>query len=1387
MSAVLQPRAEGAPDKRALLAAMLRKQASEKFTSVPLSHGQKALWFLHQSAKDSAAYNVAFAVRIRSALDVEALRRSFQKLVDRHAMLRARFVMRGGELVQEVAGYREVAFALTEGERGEAALQAQVEQAYKLPFDLENGPLLRVELFRRGPNDHVLLVAVSHIVYDGWSLWQNLDEIGKLYAAEVAGGADVPATFALPTSATYGDYVRRQQRLLDDAAGDKLWGYWKQYLAGDLPVLNLPSDRVRPPVQSYRGASHKLALERGLALRLAELAKSRGVSLFTLLLASFQVLLHRHAGQDQVLIGVPTVGQREGAFAEVVGYFVNPVVVKAEFGSGGRFTDCLAAAHQNLMGALEHQDYPFPLLVERLRPRRDSSHSPLFQASFAFQRAQHKGGLLDLAAPGRPAGATAQWGSLQVEHFDLAQQEGQFDIELELINVGEDVFGSFKYSTDLFDAATIARLAQSFDVMLHSIADDPEQEIGRISILSDASRAEVLGFSSVAAREFGELACLHDTFAARVRETPHAPAVACEGRTLSYAELDGRAESLAVHLQTLGVGPDVLVGLCVERSWEMMVGVLGILKAGGAYVPLDPSSPAARRAFIIEDSAAPVLVTQHALAGQFAGGKATVVSLDADWPAIEAAGAGGKMAKRQAGIDNLAYVIYTSGTTGQPKGALITHRNVARLFAATDAWYGFGRSDVWTMFHSLAFDFSVWEIWGALLYGGKLVVVPYLVSRSPSEFRALVSAEGVTVLNQTPSAFRLFMQSDAASDESLALRLVIFGGEALDIQGLKPWFERHGDTVPQLVNMYGITETTVHVTYRPVSMHDLASVKSVVGVPIPDLRIYILDALRQPVPIGVVGELHVGGAGLARGYFRRAELDAQRFVEHAFEPGRPERLYRSGDLGRYLPNGDIEYMGRLDNQVKIRGFRIELGEIEATIGSHPAVAAAAVTVQRDQKAGDRLVAYVVAAERLPNLTSLLRAHLAARLPDYMVPASLVMIESFPLTGNGKIDFRALPLPQAVRDDGARALVPPRDAVERKLVKLWEGILERHPIGVEDDFFDLGGHSLLAVYLMAELEREFGRKLPLAALFKNPTIDKLGELLRDASAEEAWSPVVPIREEGERTPLFCVAGGGGNVLYFHALATLMPGERPFYGLQAIGLDGRQAPLSRVEDLAAAYVAEIRKIQPYGPYLLGGHCFGAWVAFEMAQQLLALGEQVERVVVLDAPAPLPQPERAGGEAIDEAAWMAKFGDILSESAGQDLGVRYEDLRCLGAEAQLAYFKDKMEQAGMLPKGTALDQVRGYFRVFVQNSKIIYAPRHTLPVKVALFKAGEQHPDYDYGAADDPGTAREASSLSWRLFSDAVPGVHTVPGNHITMMSEPHVAGLAAKLHGVLHELP
>lgn len=1363
-----------AAEKRGLLAEALRRKARRLTTSSPLSYGQKALWFLYLSAPESAAYHVSFSARINSPLDVSAMKKAFQQLIERHGALRAVFKLHDGVPVQEIAGDREVAFNIVDCIGScEDELKSLVEAAYRRPFDLENDTAFRVDLFVRGSDDHVLLVTIHHIAYDAWSLWLNLEEIGLLYAANVAGtSAKLPAL-----DYTYRDHIARQQEMISNAQGQRLWDFWRSELSGEIQTLNLPTDKPRPLVQTYNGTSHRFSLGPELSHRVRKLAQATGVTPFVLLLAVFQVLLHRYTGQDDIVIGSPTSGRGDPNFGGIAGYFVNPVVLRANLADNPSFSAFVERASQTAVNALEHQDFPFPLLVERLQPRRDPAYAPLFQVSFVYQKPQRSGTTTDWLSWTSERGKRMTWGGLDIEFFDQAQQEGQFDLELEMLDANDELHGAFKYNTDLYELDSVAQMERSFRSLLEGIIANPKRTVRSCPLL-DAEEAQRLKCMTPAIpSDPKHNQCLHRIFEAQATANPHSIAVTDGEVQLSYAELNQKANQLAHHLIGLGIKSETRVAICLQRSWQMLVAMLAVVKAGGAYVPIAPEAPAERNAFILEDSQAALLLTSASLGKGLEHACPRVVDLEEEQAAIE--NCPDRNPDLEIAIDQLLYVIYTSGSTGKPKGALVTHFNVARLFASTERWFSFGSSDVWTMFHSFAFDFSVWEIWGALLYGGRLLIVPYLVSRAPEEFIDLLNSEGVTVLNQTPSAFRQLMQAEERQPlrADTPLRLVIFGGEALDLKMLGTWYARHAEDQPRLVNMYGITETTVHVTYRPLGMSDVAVGKSVIGEPIQDLQLHVLDAALEPVPIGVPGEMFVAGDGLCRGYLNRVDLTAERFIERALGEGKTTRLYRTGDLALRLPNGDIEYLGRADDQVKIRGFRIELGEIEAALNEHPSVTSSVVIARLDD--GDkRLVAYVVGLADATPSSAELRDFLLARLPEYMVPGAFVSMERLPLNANGKIDRRTLPEPQLDRSGSKNVFVAPRDTVEQSVVRHWEAVLKLQPISVRDNFFEIGGHSLLAVNLIARLEQEFGQRLPMATLFRRPTVEQLAQLLREQTTATSNGLLVPVQPNGEKMPFFCVAGGGGSVMYYQPLALHMGNERPFLGLQAVGLDGDCEPLTTVEDLAAAHLAAIKSAQPHGPYLLGGHCFGGSVAFEISQLLRRAGEEVRLLVLIDVPSRYIE-SNENTQSHSDATWIAKFAAIVDESSGVELGITEADLVELDFDAQLRRLNERMQAVGAMPPDVDVSSVRGLLKVFIANSKARYNPRDVLPVPIALYRAGDFHPDYDFAIADDPGVSINESTLGWKDYAYGQVEVEVVPGNHITLLSTVNAPFLAQRI--------
>jgi len=1044
----------------------------------PLSHAQLRLWVLAQMEGTLTAYNMPATVLLEGTVDVSAFESAFSELARRHESLRTVFLTFDGAPRQRVhsqpLGRVEVIDLTGERDAEERAREIAREHARR-PFDLERGPLLRVTLVRIEPLLHALLFNAHHIISDDWSMGVLVNEFIQLHDTLVCG--EGPALPVLRLH--YRDYAAWQNaRLLADGMAVHR-DYWRTRFAGEIPVLNLPTDFPRPAVKTYRGRTRPFTVAPELARGLHEIAQGYHASLFMVLTAAVQTLLHRHTDQADIIVGFPIAGRNHPDLEDQIGFYVNTLPLRSEIDPHAPFTALLAQVRQTAEEAYEHQAYPFDRLVDDLALARDVTRTPLFDVVVVMQNVDAYALALD---------------GVTVKPFIDDFGGSKFDLQFNFEEREGALAGSLVFNTDLFQDDSAARLVAHLQALIESIVANPDERVGRLNLLPAEERRRVLATFNGVPAIFPRERTLVSWFEAQAGSTPGAAAVSYEGTTLTYAEVSASANRLAHRLRTLGVGPDVLVGMYFERSLEMVVGLLGILKAGGAYVPFDPVYPPERIGFMLEDSRPRVLLSHRELPERLPAHGATVLRLDAD--AASLARESAENPRAVAGPDHAAYVIYTSGSTGRPKGCIIPHHQVVRLFEATQAWYQFGARDVWTLFHSYAFDFSVWEIWGAFLYGGRLVVVPQATSRAPELFLELLRTEGVTVLNQTPSAFRQLIAADegaAANAAPLSLRHVIFGGEALDIASLRPWWDRHGDVQPRLVNMYGITETTVHVTYRVLTRADLAGGRSVIGCPIPDLQLYLLDNFLQPVPVGAVGEMFVGGAGIARGYLNRPELTAERFIPDPFSHRPGATLYRSGDLARWLPNGDVEYLGRADHQVKIRGFRIELGEIEAALMAHPAVRAALVLVREDAPDDKRLAAYIVL--RTPEVTlAELREHVRTRVPDYMVPAGIVVLEAFPLTPNGKVDRRALPAPDVVRA-ASESFAAPRDDLEATIARLWCEALGVDRVGRGDNFFDLGGHSLLVVQVHKRLRDELKRELSVVELFKHATIAGLADFLR----------------------------------------------------------------------------------------------------------------------------------------------------------------------------------------------------------------------------------------------------------------------------------------------------
>lgn len=1335
---------------------------------LPLSSAQRRLWFLDKLQPDSPTYNIPLGMRMTGPLDRNALTKSLGKLVKRHESLRTTIGSEGGEAFLRIASELKVELpfidllAFPEKEREDRMLQITTEKA-RQPFDLELGPLFRVSLLRLKDDEHILMVTMHHIISDGWSLAIFLDELSEIYAS--IGEGRSPALPPLPVQ--FADYAVWQNAHIQGDVLQRQLEYWKQRLAGAPALVSLTEDYRRPAVQQHKGSHFPVNIPGELVSELKKLSRREGTTLYITMLAAFKTLLCRLTSQEDIVIASPIANRTHEETEGLIGFFVNTLALRTDLSGDPTFRELLAREKVTALEAYDHQDIPFEKLVEVLNPERNLSYNPLFQISFVLHN-----------TPDPNPGLTG----LKLSVVEIETGVSMFDMSVALREEMDGVTGTVEYDTELYRESTIARLVGSYETLLRNLVENPDLNISRVPILSDAEQHKLLNEWNGTKPEYVNAKPVHELFEEHAKRTPNAVAVVYGSDEITYQQLNEKANKLARHLRARGVSVGTLVGIYVDRSFDTIISMLAVLKAGGAYVPLDFHSPPERLGFILDDAELGFLISTRPASSELNTHRAEVILVDEIFGEI--GGEIGEDLGNGVGADDPIYVIYTSGSTGDPKGVVVTHKNVARLLTSTEQWFRFDERDVWTFFHSFAFDFSVWEIWGALAYGGRLVVVPFSVSRSPKEFCKLLEDEKVTVLNQTPSAFRQLIHADASDPvkHNYALRYVIFGGEALDYQSLKPWIDRYGARSTRLVNMYGITETTVHVTYRVVGEADVQEgVPSYIGVPIPDLTLHILDAGLNPVPVGVAGELHVGGDGLAAGYLNRPELTAERFVRDPFSSDADARLYRTGDLARRLPGGEIEYLGRADNQVKIRGFRIELGEIESAIAAYRDVREAAVQVVDDSGAGGKkLAAYVVSSTHSEIRMADLRKHLKLKLPEYMVPADYVQLEQMPLTANGKIDRKALPMPERRREAAGEEYTAPRNETEERLARIWGEVLGMDNIGVRDNFFDLGGHSLLAIRMFFVVEETFRKNVPLATLFEAGTIEKLAEILEREDWQEPESSIVPIQPKGDKPPLYCVHAKGGNVLFYKDLANRLGDRQPLYGIQARRIGGRQVAHSTVKEMATFYISQMKSIQPNGPYYVCGSSFGGIAAFEMAQQLKAAGDEVAFLGLLDASTPsYPVPLPGNGFLVKKANGnLRRFQHHCRTLAVVPSGDR------------LKYVSDRLKKGWVrvrrVANNTYLKTIRGFYKRFREDeplpSRYIqiedkiwaagmrYVPK-PYPGKITLFRATNQ----PWGIVPDP-------TLGWEGISKNLE-IHEVTGNHGSLVAEPYVGGLVDKLQGCL----
>jgi amino acid adenylation domain-containing protein len=1221
-------------------------------------------------------------------------------------------------------------------------LEKVIEEEVSGPFDLSTGPLVRVRIVRMATDHHEIIWTAHHVVCDGWSGGVVVGELAKIYSALATGTTaelEVPESFREYAISTQADSQETR------AATD----YWSRQFATVPAPLELPADRPRPAVRTAKAATLKRDIPEQLHVLLKKTAGQQRTTMVVLLMAALKTFLYRLTGQTDLVIGLGVAGQAITGKNCLVGHCVNLLPVRSQLDVEGSFAKNVAAVKKSVLDAYDHNQSTIGEILQKIKVPRSPSRPPLVEVIFNIDR--------------DPGAADFSGVSFSCERNP--KRALHYDLFFNFVEGPRSLYVECDYNTDLFDPATMQRWLGHLETLLEGIAAAPTESIDKLPLLTDRERHQITVQWNDTATKYEDVETLQKWFEAQVRKTPTAVALIAGDRRLTYEDLNRQANQLAHRLKAEGVGPNVLVGVCAERSVEMVVALYATIKAGGAYMPLDPEYPSNRLALMLEDARPRVILAQQALAHRLPGHDIPVICVDRDWDKI-ALEPETNLGNRSTRTD-AAYVIYTSGSTGKPKGVVNVHEGIVNRLQWMQDAYRLTAADRVLQKTPYSFDVSVWEFFWPLVTGASLVMARPGGHKDPEYLAEVIAGESITTLHFVPSMLRVFLESVKLPKHS-SIRQVFCSGEELSAELQRQFFAASD---AELHNLYGPTEAAVDVTYWACRRDDRRSFVPI-GRPIANMQIYILDKNLAPTPIGIPGELHIGGIGLAREYLNRPELTAERFIADAVSKRSGARLYKTGDLSRYLPEGEIQYLGRIDHQVKIRGFRIELGEIAAVLGRHAAVKQCVVMAREDEPGEKMLVAYFEAEGQATPETSELREFLKKELPEYMVPTTFVRMERLPLSANGKVDLKALPAPEERGLAAEGEFLAPRDSVEQVLAQLWAKILNVPRVGLNDNFFDLGGHSLLAVRIIVEIEKIYHRRLPLATLLQAPTVGALAEVLRKENWQPSWSSLVPLQPGGSRPPLFLIHSHGGNVLEYYPLANHLGKDQPVYALQARGLDGNIVRDQSLEEIAAAYLAEIRSLQPQGPYVLGGFCFGGLVALEAAQQLQRAGQKVSLVVMIQTTHPQASPFAKDSNAAHRLWHRSTKRMDLERQNLLHRGPKYfaDRLRrawdVMLARTQIAF--DKMSANGHGEKTrTSLAYNLEILGMEHDRAFEAYEPQPYFG-DVLLFRVDKQLPGM-----------RSDASLGWGAVVKGHLEIRELPGHQQNILTEPKVTRLAQEL--------
>jgi amino acid adenylation domain-containing protein len=1331
---------------------------------VELSFGQRRLWFVSQMGLASVAYNAPMGWRLRGPIHIEALEKSLNEIIRRHEALRTCFRLKDGQPLQVVSSQYSFRLPVIDlksaaPDRQDAELQREIQGEIQKPFDLSQDLMLRAALFQMSAEEYVLVLTVHHIACDGQSVGVILRELPKLYSALAAGlSPEVPEPLVQCADVT----LWARENLTEELQKKQL-AFWVKHLKGAPSVLELPCDYARPETASFRGGMEYRRLSKELTQEFKLLTRRHGVTSFMALLAALDVLLFRLSGQEQLIVGASVTNRSRAEMDGSIGYFSNMLPLPGDLRGDPSFRELLKRVREVVLGAYAHRDVPFETIVAELQPDRTPGRNPLIQIILNLEDVSWH----DLLLAG-----------LQSTPVALHQQTARFDLNLSVIDDPDGFDLALEYNADIFRADTVQRLLRHYETLLRAVVIDPECRVSRLPLLTESEREELLLGSAAIEADYPRNSCVHDLFQVQVERTPRAVAVEFGDDVLSYRDLNARANQLAHYLTKRGVKPEVLVGICMDRSSSMLIAILAVLKAGGAYVPLDPSHPVQRRANILAESGVHLLITQGKfMAEMSAPDRMESISLDAAWPTIALESEANPTPTARA--DNLVYIMHTSGSTGRPKGVQMEHRNVVNFLCAMQKRPGMSADDVVLAITTITFDPSVLELILPLTVGARIVIVPREDVIDAQRLRQVVTHSKPTVLQATPTSWKMLLGAGWEGSQELK---ALCGGEVLS-RGLADQLLRRCGS---LWNIYGPTETTVWSFVHEVKAADRGGIP--IGRAIPNVLALVLDSWGQPVPIGVVGELYIGGDGVGRGYLGNEDLNAKKFVVNAFD-GRSSRLYRSGDLVRRHRDGSLEFVDRVDRQIKIQGNRVEPAEIESALAQHPNVKQVAVVAREDGSGGHRLVAYIVpyngslvvdevdeagpddpvlcmASDRQASPPGL-RSFIRGKLPQYMIPAAYVAVDALPLTATGKLDWHALP--DSEFRSSPSTFVPPHDLVELRLARIWQETLKVPSVGATDDFFDLGGHSVLATDLFARIEKEFGKRLALAALFQAPTLEQMAAMLREEPSASPWLVEVQAGDRS-RTPFFFVQERMG---YRH-LGVELGAEQPVYVVRYDNLYKDRTERSLAE-MAAELAQKVREVQPHGPYLLGGTCLAGWVAFSIASELLRQGEEVKLLAIFDSFAPAYILERSSSVRWRRLAGHLKWhvNNLIHADNRRRFTYLSDRMRTLRwhLKTSLWWRAHSLYTRIGRPLPSALRQNAW----LIAKAALTASPPDPYPGRIALFRPQER----PKGPLDDP-------YLGWKNISRNIE-LYEVPGDHKHLLLPPNVSTIGQQLKLCLRSEP